>query len=150
MITFTSVTSQVQAIIKKRSKEIAQREFERIRSRFLDTLRDWKTEVRMLLSTPHMKGIPNTSKFPQMRTGGLRKSLSYRTSITHRPNTTSYKLTTKVLWDEDPSRFTSKGPTGVDYGSLLNSANRFKDKTFFGWRDRTYDLLRKRIRDSLK
>lgn len=150
MVSFIQVNKKLTAIVSKKSREIAQREFERIRGRFLDALKDWKAEVRMLLSVPHMKGVSNTSKYPRLRTGGLRKSLSYRTSTIHKPNTNKYKLVARILWDEDPSRFTQKGPTGVDYGSILNSSDRFKNSTFFGWRDRSQDLLKKRIRESIK
>lgn len=151
MITFNNISKRLETIVAKRSKEITQREFERVRSKFVNTLREWKTEVRMLLSTPHIAGMPNISKYPQMRSGGLRKSLSYRTSVSHTPNSTKFKLTATTLWDTDPSRFTTTGPTGVDYGSILNSdSKRFGDKSFFGWRDRTQDLLKKRIRSAIK
>ena len=149
MVNFIEINKKLQAIVSKKSREIAQREFERVRGRFLDALKYWKTEVRMLLSVPYMKGVPNTSKFPRLREGGLRKSLSYRTTTVHKMNSNKFKLTARIMWDDDPSRFTRKGPTGVDYGTILNESNRFKNATFFGWRDRSQDLLRKRIREAI-
>lgn len=145
--------NSIDAIITKRSQAIVIGVIEEYKKIYLDTLRAWKTEVRMLLSKPHIPGTTNKTLWPKLRSGMLRKSLSYRSSMIIRkksPRSVLYRVT--INWDKDPQTGNPnhKGPTGVDYGELLNSSNRFANSTFFGWKDRTYELLQKRIKQNLR
>lgn len=151
MLNIDKLLNRVDAVITKRSNSILMNSIEDLKKLYLDTLRAWKSEVRLLLSKPHVEGKPNTSLWPQLRTGALRKSLSYRSHMVIRkksPRSVVYRV--NIIWDKDPQGSYGKGPTGVDYGELLNSGSRFAGKSFFGWKDRTYDLLQKRIKQSLK
>lgn len=145
--------NSIDTIISKRSQAIVMSKVEEYKKIYLDTLRAWKTEVRLLLSTLHVPGQPNTSLWPKRRTGMLRKSLSYRSSMIIRkksPRSVLYRVI--IEWDKDPQARNPDniGPTGVDYGELLNSSDRFAGKSFFGWKDRTYELLQKRIKQNLR
>lgn len=145
MLDVKRLVNVVSAIVTKRTERIMDTYIETYKNNFKNILRAWKTEVRMLLSTPHFPGQPNISKYPQMRTGSLRKSLAYRSIVVRRnKNARTILLRTTVLWGNDP-----RG-TGEDYGETLNSGKRFRGKTFYGWKDRTYELLNKRIKQGIK
>lgn len=148
MLNIKKLLNNIDATITKRSNTILMNSIEDLKKVYLNTLRAWKSEVRLLLNTPYMPGSTNTTLWPKRRDGDLRKSLSYRSSmIIRKKSPRSVLFRVNILWDEDPKGI---GPTGVDYGELLNSADRFAGKSFFGWKDRTYDLLQKRIKQSLR
>lgn len=145
MLNLTKVLNKIDALVTKRSDKIVQELTPRYINVFKLVLSVWKTEVMMLLSTPHLKGQPNISKYPQLRTGSLRRSLAYRsTVITRKQGSRQVLLRANINWNPNP-----KG-IGKDYGEELNSSSRFSGKTFYGWKDRTYELLRQRIKQSIK
>lgn len=102
-------------------------------------LKEWKAQVRMLLSTPYTTGRANRL-YPFLRTGRLRNSLTYRTTRIHYDRTSKKAIVSyEVNWNPSPAG-------GANYGEILNSSTKYKDRRFFGWKDRTYNLLYKRIR----
>lgn len=146
MLQLTKFKGAVAAIISKRSGTIMDNYIDSFKDRFLNSLRLWKTEVRMLLSVPYTPNEPNTSLYPKLREGDLRRSLSYRSMyIKRKRNGSTAMLRATINWDTRP-----KSSVPRDYGEDLNSSNKFKTKPFFGWKDRTYALLEKRIKQGLK
>lgn len=145
MLDINKVKNTINAIVTKRSDKIIEDTLSQYINVFKIALRLWKTEVMMLLSTPHLKGQTNISRYPQMRTGSLRRSLSYRSKvISRKKGSRQVLLRVDINWGKDP-----KG-IGKDYGEELNSGSRFRGKTFYGWKDRTYELLKQRLRQSIK
>lgn len=145
MISISKALNQINTIVAKRSERIMDTYIENYKQSFKEALRAWKTEVRMLLNVPHFPGQPNISKYPQRRTGSLRRSLAYRSVIVRKnKNARTILLRSTILWGDDP-----RG-TGEDYGETLNSGKRFRGRSFYGWKDRTYELLSKRIKQGLK
>jgi hypothetical protein len=139
--------NRLEATITKRSASIMEEKAIALKETFLNVLREWKREVRMLLSVPFTEGRRNTSLFPKKREGDLRKSLYYRSAKVMRKKTPkSIIFRVQVNWDVTPK----KTANGIDYGELLNSGDRFKGSTFFGWKDRTYTLLEKRVKQAIK
>lgn len=147
MIKLEKLGNRLEAIVTQRSIAIVERRFNELKHIFLNTLRLWKIEVRMLLSVPHREGTENISKYPHMRTGDLRRSLYYRSKAV-RKKVTPRAITMSVIvdWDNDPHGFGDEN----DYGETLNSGKKFRGRSFFGWKDRTYALLHKRLRDNIK
>lgn len=134
-------------LVKKRTEAAVEARFIELKRTFINTVRLWKMEVRMLLSTPHREGVINISKYPQMRTGDLRKSLYYKTSAAIKKKTPkAVSMSVYIDWDNNPHG----GFDGNDYGEKLNSSKKYAGRSFYGWKDRTYELLRKRLRDSIK
>jgi hypothetical protein len=145
MIDISRIKNTINTIVTKRSDKIIESNLSQYIDVFKLALRLWKTEVMMLLSTPHMESQVNISKYPQLRTGNLRRSLAYRSKVvTRKKGSRQVLLRTTINWNPDP-----KG-IGEDYGETLNSGKRFRGKTFYGWKDRTYELLRQRIKQSIK
>jgi hypothetical protein len=147
MTSVSRFMNRLEATITKRSAAIMEEKAISLKETFLNVLREWKSEVRMLLSVPFMEGSRNTSLFPKKREGDLRKSLYYRSAKVMRKKTPkSILFRVQVNWDVNPK----KTFNGVDYGELLNSGDRFKGSTFFGWKDRTYTLLERRVKQAIK
>lgn len=129
-----------QSIISKAKSKVIAQYAEAIQKKIHITLKEWKTEIRMLLSMPHVKGTRSNGLYPRMRTGSLRRSLSYRTSkVVVSKRTGHAVLRFRTMWDDSP-----KG-TG-DYGEELNSSTKFATRRFFGWKHRAHSLLMKRIK----
>lgn len=147
MTTFGRVASRLDVLVKKRTEAAVEARFIELKRTFVNTVRLWKMEVRMLLSTPHREGVINISKYPHMRTGDLRKSLSYRTSAAVKKKTPkAISMSVYIDWNDNPHG----GFGSNDYGEALNSSRKYAGRSFYGWKDRTYELLRKRLRDSIK
>lgn len=147
MTSFTKLASRLDVIVKKRTEAAVEARFSELKSTFINTVRLWKMEVRMLLSTPHREGVTNISKYPQMRTGDLRKSLYYKTRVGVKKKTPkAISMSIDIDWDNNPHGTFD----GYDYGEKLNSSKKYIGRSFYGWKDRTYELLRKRLRDSIK
>jgi hypothetical protein len=147
MLSIKQLVNKIDATITKRSTSIMETRAKELKDSFLNTLREWKAEVRMLLDIKHIEGVTSTGAYPRKRTGDLRKSLSYRSAkIIRKKTPRSILFRVIVEWDKNPHQTVN----GIDYGELLNSGDRFKGSTFFGWKDRTYDLLKKRIKQSIR
>ena len=145
MLSLDKLSGKVTAILTKAKTNVISRYIAEFKKSIHNTLRDWKAEVRMLLSVPHRKGSPSNGLYPRMRTGSLRRSLSYRVrSVAVNTRTGKARVSIGILWNPDP-----KG-IGKDYGEELNSSQKFSTRRFFGWKDRTYKMLYKRIKEIVK
>lgn len=142
MVDINKILGSINITIGKAKLNVLNQALVVLNKRSHNILRDWKAEVRMLLSVPHRKGTKSNGLYPNMRTGSLRKSLSYRVLSSRITGTKSALIRAQVIWDKDPKH---TGAPNADYGSHLNSSSKFKDRRFFGWRDRTYRLLYKRL-----
>lgn len=106
-----------------------------------DVLNDWKALAKAKLSVPYNRNQGSTGWYPRMRTGSLRRSLSYRThSMRYNEAKSQATLRFSIIWDDDPKSI------GFDYGEHLNSSTRYSHRKFFGWKLRLYKKLKQSLR----
>lgn len=144
MLSLDKVSGKLISILTKAKTTIIEKYTKLFQQDLHNNLRDWKAEVRMLLSVPHREGVKSNGLYPRMRTGSLRRSLSYRVKqVTINSRTGKARVSIIVNWGKNP-----RG-TG-DYGEELNSNAKWQNRRFFGWKDRTWGLLLKRIKGIVK
>lgn len=128
------------SILKRVEQTAINKYLERYYSRLKQQVAEWKVQVKFLLSVPYNRRHPNNSMYPKLRSGRLRNSLHYRTGRV------KYNAATKTAIASIAVTWNNPNPNGEDYGEILNSSTAYADRKFFGWKDRTYDLLMKRLR----
>lgn len=140
MINIDKVTGQIDLVVSKAKLKIMNASINLIKLQLQNTLLYWKNEVRMLLNVSYV-GRKNNTLYPFKREGKLRKSLTFRTlPVSVNAKKTRAHIRAKIIWDSD-----IRGD-GHDYGEYLNSSKKFKHRKFFGWKNRTYRLLAKRLK----
>lgn len=80
-----------------------------------------------------------------LRTGALRNSLSVR-----RPKLKYVRQLKSGRAQANISIPVYFRPLKDDYGERLNSSSRFKNSSFYGWKDRVEEELSRRIQERLK
>jgi len=136
------VSRQLHILISKRSIAAITAHKDDFKREIQGIARQWKTETKRLLSVPYSKGQINQSLYPKLRGGDLMRSLGYRVQESNfliTAKRTQAQFTVTPIWRPVLNK------KGDDYGDLLNSADRWETSTFYGWKDRTHEALRRRI-----
>jgi len=140
-----STKTQLGAILERASKYYINKHIDSYLEKLSKISENWKTWVKTQLSIRYSKGIKNRSLYPMLRTGALRNSLSVR-----RPKLKYVRQLKSGRAQANISIPVYFRPLKDDYGERLNSSSRFKNSSFYGWKDRVEEELSRRIQERLK
>lgn len=133
--------NQLIVILERSSKYYIKKHIDKYTARIESVVKQWRKWVRQQLSVRYINGTKNTSLYPRMRSGELRKSLLAR------------KVQVKSIDPINGGKAKAKIVIPItyvhlkdNYGEILNSSKRFSHSSFFNWKGRVYSELEKRIK----
>lgn len=136
-----SVYGQLKVILERSSTTYMKKHIEAYTTRLTSVSKEWRKWVRQQLSVQHIKGTKNTSLYPKLRSGELRRSL------------VDSKARVKKIGKMSNGRARAELIIPItfrklrdDYGEILNSSKRFSNSTFFNWKDRIVEELIRRTK----
>lgn len=134
------VSTQLHIILERASKQYINKHIDNYVNKLKDISERWKSWVKGKLSVKYIKGTKNTSLYPKLRTGELRSSISLK-----RPR---LKYVKQIKSGKAQASITVPiyyKPLKDNYGELLNSSLKFKESSFYGWKDRVEQELESRL-----
>ncbi len=144
------ITTTITGIIKKRSTKEITNYLGFYEKRLVDIAHSWQFKVRELLSSPAVAyfnmryPVKNESKWPRMRTGGLRRSINDPDVKLHIRSKKFQKSRGKAAVAFTVSNFFSDGDGNyLRIGNILNDMQEPEGgaKPFAGWKERAMKIF---------
>lgn len=136
-----SVYGQLKVILERSSTTYMKKHIEAYTTRLTSVTKEWRKWVRQQLSVQYIKGTKNTSLYPKLRTGELRRSLvENKARVKKMSKISNGKARAELII---PITFRKLRD---DYGEILNSSKRFSTSTFFNWKGRIAEELMRRTK----
>lgn len=136
-----TIQNQLKVILERSSMTYMKKHLDKYTERVTSNTKKWRSWVRQQLSVLYVKGTKNTSLYPKLRSGDLRKSLiESRIQVKKLTKLQGGRAKAEIIIPVAYHKLKN------DYGEKLNSSSRFANSSFFKWKERVQDELIRRTK----